>query len=359
MSQILHRVALIIFKGFQLLDTAGPASVYGAANDALGYPAYDVAIISREGGAVGASCGLAIESHALATIDPTVFDSVFITGGEEAGLRAATADEALRDWTTAAIPATQRHGSVCSGSVILAAWNLIGARKFATHWAAVAEVQRRWPMLALDPDAIYVTDGPLWTSAGVTTGIDMTLAIVEADHGAALSRSIAQRLVLSTRRPGWQSQFSPMLAARCGRYGDVIDWISANIAQPLPVEALAERAGESLRSFHRNFTAATGSTPAQFITRHRVDRARALIVEGVPLKQVAAQTGFANVALLSAAFAKVVGMTANEWRVVHGNGATRLAAARAIVAGMPHETMTSDELIAERRADFALHSPVN
>lgn len=313
-----HRVALIIFDGFQLLDTAGPASVYGAANDALGYAAYDVTIISHEGGAVRASCRLAIKSHALATIDPTAFDSLFITGGEEAGLREAIADEALRDWTTAAIPATQRYGSVCSGSVILAAWNLIGARKFATHWAAVSEVQRRWRHLALDPDAIYVTDGPLWTSAGVTTGIDMTLAIVEADHGAALSRSIAQRLVLSTRRPGWQSQFSPMLAIQGGRYADLIDWISANIAQPLPVEALAQRAGESLRNFHRNFTSANGTTPAQFITRYRVERARALIVEGVALKQVATQTGFANVAQLSAAFDKVVGMTANEWRVVHG-----------------------------------------
>ncbi len=318
MSQFSHRVALTIFDGFQLLDTAGPASVYGAANDALGRSAYEVVTVSHKGGAVRASCGLAVESCAIATLDPTTFDSVFLTGGEEAGLRAAIADDPLRAWTTAAIPTTQRYGSVCSGSVILAAWDLIGARKFATHWVAVTEVQRRWPSLALDPEAIYVTDGPLWTSAGVTTGIDMTLAIVEADHGAALSRSIAQRLVLSARRPGWQSQFSPMLAVQGGRYGDLIGWIGANIAQPLPVENLAERAGESLRSFHRNFTAATGSTPAQFITRNRIDRARALIVEGAALKQVAAQTGFAGVAQLSAAFTKVVGMTANEWRVVHG-----------------------------------------
>lgn len=318
MSQISHCVALIIFDGFQLLDTAGPASVYGAANDALGYTAYDVVIVSREGGTVRSSCGLALESRATATLDPATFDSLFLTGGDEIGLRAAIADQALHDWTCAAIPATQRFGSVCSGSVILAAWDLIGTRTFATHWVAVAEVQRRWPVLALDPDAIYVTDGPLWTSAGVTTGIDMTLAIVEADHSAALSRSIAQRLVLSARRPGWQSQFSPMLAAQGGRYAELIDWIGTNIAQPLPVEALAERAGESLRSFHRNFTAATGSTPAQFITRHRIDRARALIVEGVALKQVAVQIGFPNAAQLSTAFTKVVGMTANEWRVVHG-----------------------------------------
>jgi transcriptional regulator GlxA family with amidase domain len=313
-----HRLALIIFDGFQLLDTAGPASVYGAANDALGHPAYDVTIVSTKGGPVRSSCGLAIQSHAIKSVDATAFDSLFITGGDEAGLRTVIADAALQRWTSAAVAATQRHGSVCSGSVILAAWDLIGARRFATHWVAVAEVQRRWPHLALDSEAIYVTDGPLWTSAGVTTGIDMTLAIVEVDHGAELSRGIAQRLVLSARRPGWQSQFSPTLAAQGGRYADLIDWIAANITQPLPVESLAERAGESLRSFHRNFATATGSTPAQFITRHRIDRARVLIVEGVALKQVAVQLGFPNVAQLSAAFAKVVGMTANEWRVVHG-----------------------------------------
>jgi transcriptional regulator GlxA family with amidase domain len=318
MTQPPHRVALIVFNGFQLLDTAGPASVYAAANDALGYPAYDAVIVSRTGGAISSSCGITIESTAIAAINPTSFDSLFMTGGEEAGLRAAAADEQLRHWTTSASATASRYGSVCSGSVILAAWNLIGVRKFATHWAAAAEVLRRWPNLALDPDAIYVTDGPLWTSAGVTTGIDMTLAIIEADHGAALSRSIAQRLVLSARRPGWQSQFSPMLATQGGRYADLIDWISANIGRPLDVETLAERAGESLRSFHRNFTAATGNTPAQFITRHRIDRARALIVEGAALKQVAAQTGFVNVTQLSAAFTKIVGMTANEWRVVHG-----------------------------------------
>jgi transcriptional regulator GlxA family with amidase domain len=287
------------------------------ANDALEHDAYEVIIVSSNGGTVKSSCGLAVETISLSKIDPESLSSLFMTGGEEAGLRAAIADEALRKWTSAAIARTSRFGSVCSGSVILAAWDLIGERKFATHWAAAAEVQRRWPHLALDPDAIYVSDGPLWTSAGVTTGIDMTLAIVEADHSAALSRSIAQRLVLSARRPGWQSQFSPMLVIQGGRYANLIDWISANIGQPLNVETLAERAGETLRSFHRNFTAATGSTPAQFVTRLRIDRARALIVERMALKQVATLTGFAGVAQLSAAFAKVVGMTANEWRVVH------------------------------------------
>jgi transcriptional regulator GlxA family with amidase domain len=318
MSKDCHSIALIVFDGFQLLDVTGPASVYGAANDVLGRAVYAPVIVSANGGGVTASCGIAIESEPITRFGELQFDSVFISGGNEPGLRTGIDNTALRDWTRAAFASVQRSGSVCSGSLILAAWDVIGARRFATHWEAVAEINRRWPHLALDPDAIYVNDGNLWTSAGVTTGIDMTLAIIEADHGEALARSVAQRLVLSARRPGWQSQFSPALAAPNGRYADLIDWIGRNIEKPLPVESLAERAGETLRSFHRNFTSATGSTPAHYVTRMRIDHARTLISQGTALKQVTRSTGFSSTAQLSAAFTRIVGLTANEWRVVHG-----------------------------------------
>lgn len=248
----------------------------------------------------------------------TRFDSVFLVGGDEPGLRAVMADMRLRKWTSTACNSASRFGSICSGSLILAEWDLIGSRRFATHWSAAAQAGRRWPHLSLDADALFVEDGNLWTSAGVTAGIDMTLAIVEADHGEALARAIAQRLVLSARRPGWQSQFSPALAAPGGRYADLIAWIGDNIDMPLSVEMLAERACETLRSFHRNFTSATGSTPAHYVMRMRIDRARMLIGEGIALKQVARCTGFSNAAQLSSAFTKIVGMTASEWRLLHG-----------------------------------------
>jgi transcriptional regulator GlxA family with amidase domain len=182
-------------------------------------------------------------------------------------------------------------------------------------------VQQRWPELNLDPEAIFVADGPLWTSAGITTGIDMMLAIVEADHGPEAARAIAQRLVLSVRRPGWQSQFSAMLGAqagRQGRYADLVAWIAHNLHARLDVETLADRAGETLRSFHRNFTAATGKSPAAFVARQRIDHARSLIVQGLPLKQVADRTGYADVARLSTAFQRAFGMSANAYRIVHG-----------------------------------------
>jgi transcriptional regulator GlxA family with amidase domain len=319
-----HRVAIAVFDGFQLLDASGPASVYGSATDALNGvfgaevepqvgQGYEVITVSNR--------GVEILTTAIAQVAPSSLDSLFVIGGEDEGLRRAGEDPALRDWTRAAQLHVSRIGSICSGSLLLAHWGLIGARRFATHWDTVAHIRKRWPELALDAESIFVEDDSLWTSAGVTTGIDMALALVERDHGPTLARAVAQRLVLSFRRPGWQSQFSPMLAAqsgRDGRYADLVTWIAGHLDQPMSVEALAERAGETLRSFHRNFSEATGATPAQFVNRNRIARARALIEAGHPLKQVAGMTGFPHPARLSAAFQRELGLTASEYRMLHG-----------------------------------------
>lgn len=312
----------IAFDRFQLLDVTGPCAVLGAANDLLGRTNYDIQVVADLPGQVRSSCGVEIVAGDIAEFPPSSIDSFFIVGGDSAGLRSLARNSAIRDWATETSTTARRFGSVCSGSTILAAWGLIGSRRFATHWEATAAVQQRWPDLNLDPEAIFVVDGPLWTSAGITTGIDMMLAIVEADHGPDAARAIAQRLVLSVRRPGWQSQFSPALdaqAGRHGRYAELIAWIALNLDARLDVETLAARAGESLRSFHRNFTAATGKSPAAFVARQRIDRARSLIVEGLPLKQVADRTGHADVARLSAAFQRTFGMGANAWRIVHAS----------------------------------------
>jgi transcriptional regulator GlxA family with amidase domain len=311
----------IAFDGFQMLDVTGPCAVFGGANDALGTAAYDLTVACGTGGVVQSSNGLALAAADIRTMATDNVDSFFVVGGNGAGLRALANDAVARDWAIAASHHARRYGAICSGSTILAAWGLIGQRRFATHWQAVDRVKRHWPVLNLDPEAIFVEDGPLWTSAGVTTGIDMALAIVERDHGPTLAQAIAQRLVLSVRRPGWQSQFSPILSsqgAREGRYSDIIAWIGLNLDQPLGVQRLADRMGETLRSFHRNFRAATGTSPGTYVARQRIERARSLIGEGLPLKQVAAQTGFANVARLSASFQKMFGMGATPRRIVLG-----------------------------------------
>jgi transcriptional regulator GlxA family with amidase domain len=317
---MVQRIALLVFPGFQMLDATGPASVFGGASEAVA-GAYAVTLLSGAGGPVNGLCGLSLTTTALGDAPPGQFDSFFIVGGNEAGIAAAIAQGGLRRWATVAAGLHARYGSICSGSVILAAWGLIGTRRFATHWRAAAEMRRRWPQLQLDPEAIFVEDGALWTSAGVTTGIDMALAMVERDHGPALAQAIAQRLVLATRRPGWQSQFSPALQAQVaekGRYSGLANWLDEHVDEAISVETMADYCHESLRSFHRNFTAAMGQTPAQFLTRQRVDRARALIGEGQALKQVAVSAGFGDVARLSAAFRKTLGLSAHEWRVLHG-----------------------------------------
>jgi transcriptional regulator GlxA family with amidase domain len=314
------KTCFIVFDHFQLLDLTGPCSVLGAANDLLGRKDYDIEIVADVPGPVMSSCGVEIVAGEICDLPPSAVDSFFIVGGAAEGLRTLARSSAVRDWAIDASGTARRFGSICSGSMILAAWGPIGTRRFATHWEATESVRQRWPELNLNPDAIFVADGPLWTSAGITTGIDMMLAIVEADHGSEAARAIAQRLVLSVRRPGWQSQFSAMLdaqAGRQGRYTDLVAWIVHNLHDRLDVETLAARAGEALRSFHRNFTAATGKSPAAFVARLRIDHARSLIVQGLPLKQVADRTGYADVARLSAAFQRAFGMSANAYRIVH------------------------------------------
>lgn len=320
-----RETCFLLFDGFQLLDLTGPTSVLGAANDLLGRTDYDIRIVADLAGHVRSSCAVTVIAGNTDDLHPSAIDSFFIVGGDRQGLRSLARNKALRDWSISASKSARRFGSVCSGSTILAQWGLIGARRFATHWEATHVVQRRWPELNLDADAIFVADGPLWTSAGITTGIDMMLAIVEADHGQEAARSIAQRLVLSVRRPGWQSQFSGLLnaqAGRQGRYADLIAWIAHNLSGQLDVETLATRAGESLRSFHRNFTAATGKSPAAFVSSQRNECARLLILNGLPLKQVALRTGHSDVARLSAAFRRAFGMSANAYRIVHAGQAT-------------------------------------
>jgi transcriptional regulator GlxA family with amidase domain len=316
-----HHVALFVFPGFQLLDAAGPASVYEGANAALGKAFYKITIVSPKGGAVRSVSGLTLESTAISRVRSKVLDSAFIVGGDEAGVTAMLRDRASATWMAQAFANTGRHGSVCSGSVLLAQWGLIQERRFATHWIAAPIVRANWPELDLDAESIFVEDGTLWTSAGVTAGIDMTLALVERDHGADVVRQIAQRLVLPVRRAGWQSQYSPLLqtqAARGGRYADLIAWMSTRLSKSLTVERLAERAGESVRTFHRHFTEASGFTPAEFVTRQRLELAQKLIRDGSSLKEASVKSGFSNAANLASAFRKHTGLSAAEWRHLHG-----------------------------------------
>src|SRR5262245_3739473 len=206
-----HSVALVVYDGFQLLDMSGPASVFAAANDAVGRPAYAVTIASPGGGLVASSSGVAVRTRPLAKLAERRIGTLLITGGEAAALRSVIALPAVRRRLPRLCGQATRFGSVCSCTFVLAALGLIDGRRVATHWAGCAELAALYPRVAVDPHALYEVDGPVWTSAGVTTGIDMALAMVERDVGADVANTIAKRLVLYARRPGYQSQFSPLL----------------------------------------------------------------------------------------------------------------------------------------------------
>jgi transcriptional regulator GlxA family with amidase domain len=311
-----HRIAILAYEGCQLLDVTGPAAVFGAANEGRDRPVYDLSIVSPDGGAVVSNCGVALQSVRIGG-QP---DTLLVAGGSR-GLRAVMARGDVRRWLRKAAPRTRRFGSVCTGAFVLAAAGLLDGKRVATHWASCARLAERFPALSVDADALYVADGKVWTSAGVTTGIDMALALVEADLGAATANLIARHFVLYARRPGYQSQFSPLLQAQTAAeapFAGLIDWMQDNLDQPLDVPVLAARAGLSERSFYRKFTEATGKTPAHFVEGLRLDAARTLLARGLPLKAIAGKVGLRTSARLGQAFERRFGMAPSLFREMHG-----------------------------------------
>jgi len=310
-----HRISLLAYEGCQLLDVTGPAAVFGAANDGRDRPFYDVQIVSPDGGSVVTNCGVAVVSHPIGG-QP---DTLLVAGGSR-GLKAALAREDVLAWLRKAAPRAKRFGSVCTGAFMLAAAGLLDGKRVATHWASCERLADRFPALTVDADALYVVDGKVWTSAGVTTGIDMALALVEADLGAATANLIARHFVLYARRPGYQSQFSPLLQAQTNAdapFAALVNWMQDNLDKPLDVPALAARAGLSERSFYRKFTDATGKTPAHFVEGLRLDAARTLLAKGLPLKAIAGRVGLRSSARLGQAFERRFGMAPSLFREIH------------------------------------------
>jgi transcriptional regulator GlxA family with amidase domain len=327
MPSRLRQVALLAFDGVQVLDVTGPAAVFGAANDAAihltGRPFYRLHILSPQGGHVTSNCGLALVTAPLDGVKPGALDTVLVAGGSKRGLQALAQDAAAQAWLRRACARARRYGSVCTGVFALAACGLLDGKRVATHWEATDILGRTYPDVEVDANALYVEDGRAWTSAGVTTGIDMCLALVARDLGEAVANAIARRLVLYARRPGYQSQFSTVLAAQekaDAPFAGLVDWIRAHLDDALDVASLAARAGMSPRTFHRRFTDALGETPARFVETLRLDHARGLLQTTLALKSVAAQTGYGTPAQLSKAFARRFGMSPGLFRVMHRDG---------------------------------------
>lgn len=318
------RVVLVAYPGATTLDVAGPAEVFAGVATALGKPAYEVVTTSVGGGEIATTSTLRISTRDLCGIRPQATDTVLVAGAPERPLRAAMADTALHKWLGAAATRVARLTSVCSGAFILGAAGLLDGRRVATHWRGVEAFRSLFPRAELDPKAIFVKDGALWTSAGVTTGIDMSLAIVEEDFGRAVADAIAAELVLYLRRPGFQAQFSGAIAAQrasSAPLAPAIDWIRGNLKKA-DVESLAKSVGLSVRTLHRRCLERLRTTPAKLIEKYRIEHARTLLeTTTLPVKVLAAECGFGSPTHLTRAFEREIGMTPREYRLLHGKAA--------------------------------------
>ena len=298
-------VAVLIFPQFQLLDAAGPITVFEAAGRDAAPPAYRLRVMAHAAGPVVSSCGVPLVAEPL--IDGAL-DTLIVAGGW--GTRNTSACVQTLAYVRAAAARARRTASVCSGAFILAAAGLLDGRRATTHWARAAEFARTYPQVRVEPDRIFIRDGTTWTSAGITAGIDLALALVAEDLGEAVAKRAAQQLVVYHRRPGGQSQFSALLEADRpdSRFSPLLAWARERLNERLSVERLAERAAMSPCHFARAFAADTGITPAKAIERLRLEAARDEIESGAaPIERVAAHTGFGDPERMRRAFLRAFG----------------------------------------------------
>lgn len=305
-------VVIVAFDGVQLLDATGPSAVF-AKLEQLRTDSYRLIIASPRGGEVISSSGLVLARTLSLTDLPDEIDTLLITGGDEADLRAAIFDDGLGEWVKIASPTIRRVGSICTGAFVLAAAGLLDGRRATTHWHSCDLLQQMCPAANVEADVIYTVDPPIYTSAGVAAGIDLALALVEQDYGRAIAAAVARELVLFVRRPGSQSQFSAGLAAQANapdRLKDLITWIIEHPDADLSIAALAARVGMSERNFSRAFGKATKRTPARFVEETRFDHARDLLENSDwALERVAQRAGFGSTDALNRAFRKRLGRT--------------------------------------------------
>ena len=318
-------IAIPIYPNLQSLDAVGPGQVFGTANQLSGREAYRVKFLATAAGAVQTTAGFALVAESTRSVPPNTVDTLIVPGGDDAGVRAALADKRLMAWISATARDAHRACSVCSGAFLLAATGELSGKRVATHWSATTDLQRAYPSLDVDAESIYVNEGRCWTSAGVTTGIDMALALLEQDMGRDLATAVARQLVVYMRRPGHQTQFSTALNAQStndDRLASLAQWVEANLQARLDVETLADRAAMSPRSFHRHVRAELGVSPAKFVEAVRLDAARRLLDERtLDLAQIATHAGFSGPDHLIRAFGRRFGVTPAAYRQIHGASA--------------------------------------
>lgn len=311
-----RRITVLAFPQVQSIDVFGPVEAFTTADRLAGGGAYEVEVVAPSAAPLETSSGVRIVPDRAIAACRGPIDTLVVAGGE--GVAAALDEARLPRWIAAAAGRSRRVCSVCTGAFLLAEAGLLDGRRATTHWSGCEELARRYPAVEVEPDPIFIRDGKVATSAGVTAGIDLALGLVEEDHGSRLAREAARWLVLYLRRPGGQSQFSVPQehpAAARADLGELREWIGANLDRDLSVAALAERCLMSPRNFARVFREEVGTTPAAYVERLRLERARALLEDGAaPVEEVAARCGFGTVETLRRAFRRGVGVSPSEYR---------------------------------------------
>jgi transcriptional regulator GlxA family with amidase domain len=311
-----HRVHVACYPQAELLDISGPISVFNSATSLLGGDrGYEIRLVAERTGPVATSSGVELVAQQSFNTLRGRIETLIVPGGLRGAIIGAAS---LVPIVARLAPRIERLASVCSGALILSQAGLLDGRAAVTHWAACEDLARGFPKCRVEPNRIFVRDGNVWTSAGVSTGIDLALAMVEEDHGAQLALEVARWLVVYLRRPGGQSQFSAPLAAQMAERSGIRElllWIAENLKADLSVAALAERASMSERTFIRVFTAETHFTPAAYVERLRVDAARrSLESTRQSAKQIARTCGFGTVETLHRSFKRKVGSTPLQYR---------------------------------------------
>lgn len=311
-----RRIALLAFADVQLLDVAGPLQAFASANDLAASgkrpQPYETVVLAQEQ-RVRTTAGLVLETTPLSARSAP-FDTLMLAGGR--GVNVASEDEGLIRWIKGRARTTRRMASVCSGAFLLAAAGLLDGRRAVTHWRRCSEFARLYPKVKLDPDPIFVRDGNIWTSAGITAGIDLALALIEDDLGRETALAVARQLVVFLKRPGGQAQYSATLALQenDGRFDRLHAWIMENLRGDLSLPTLAAQAHMSARSFSRHYAHETGLTPARAIEQIRVEAARRLLEERASVTQTAKHCGFGSEETMRRSFLRLLNVSPQAYR---------------------------------------------
>lgn len=331
-AKSVRHVVVAAYPGITLMDAAGPLQVFSTAA-AIEPRAYRLTLASLTGGPMLTDTGVVLDSDPLLALGNADIDTLLVVGGD--GVFSAMRDPDLLEWLGTHARWSRRLGCTCMGAFLLAEAGLLDGRRVTTHWRWADALQERFPAIEVNPDAIYIDDDGVWSSAGVSAGIDLALAMVQADLGHPTALEVARRLVVPLKRAGGQSQFSSALELQSadpnGGFDGLHAWIRANLNRDLSLERLAEVYGRSTRTFVRHYKAATGTTPAKAVERMRVETARGLLEEGgARMARVARRCGFDNVETMRRSFLRCLGVPPAAYRARFGVAARQpVEAARA------------------------------